>query len=77
MSKRGNGYNANRLSHVIIFVELILLVAVGVQIFTGIKLYLLKRKIQGHFFHQLQIWTGLYLAFFLAIHVGAVPMSLS
>lgn len=64
--------NILRIVYRNIFIELILLGAVGFQIFTGIKLYLLKRKVKGHFFHQLQIWTGLYLAFFLVIHVGAV-----
>lgn len=64
--------NTLRMVYRNIFIELIILVAVGFQIFTGIKLYLSKRKVKGHFFHQLQIWTGLYLAFFLVIHVGAV-----
>ena len=55
-----------------IIVETILLTAVFVQIFSGLKLFFLKRKSLDNFFDKLQIWTGLYLAFFLCIHVGAV-----
>lgn len=53
-------------------VETILLSAVFVQIISGIKLFISKRKSKNEFFDKLQIWTGLYLAFFLIIHVGAV-----
>lgn len=52
--------------------ETILLIAVFVQIISGIKLYLTKRKSNNNFNEQLQIWSGLYLAFFLLIHVSAV-----
>ncbi|MEE9348579.1 MAG: hypothetical protein V3U80_00875 [Flavobacteriaceae bacterium] len=52
--------------------ETILLFAVAVQIFSGIKLFLKKRKTKSDFFGKLQIWTGLYLAFFLVIHLSAV-----
>jgi len=57
-----------------IFVESILLVAILVQIYSGIKLFLSKRKAKNAFFDKLQIWSGLYLAFFLLMHVGAVLM---
>ncbi len=53
-------------------VETILLIAVVVQIISGIKLFFAKRKSTNNFYERLQIWTGLYLAFFLVIHVGAV-----
>ncbi len=52
--------------------ESILLFAVAIQIVSGIKLFLRKRKVVSDFFQRLQKWTGLYLAFFLLIHVGAV-----
>ncbi len=55
-----------------IVVETILLFAVGIQIISGIKLFLKKRKTISDFFERLQIWTGLYLAFFLLIHLSAV-----
>ena len=55
-----------------ILVETILLVAVAIQIITGIKLFLKKRKTAFGFFDKLQIWTGLYLASFLIFHVSVV-----
>ncbi len=55
-----------------IFIETILLVAVLVQIISGLKLFKSNRKIAITGFEKLHIWTGLYLAFFLVIHVGAV-----
>ena len=55
-------------------VETILLTAVLVQIISGLKLFFTKRKLVSNFFDRLQVWTGLYLAFFLLIHVGAVLM---
>lgn len=53
-------------------VEIILLLAVSTQIFTGLRLFSAKRRTATHFFEQLQNWTGLYLALFLIIHIGAV-----
>jgi hypothetical protein len=55
-----------------IFVETILLVAVFIQIISGLKLFKLNRKIATSQFEKLQIWTGLYLAIFFIIHLGAV-----
>lgn len=55
-----------------IVVETILLIAVLVQIISGLKLFFSKRKLENSPYEKLQIWTGLYLAFFLVIHVGAV-----
>ncbi len=54
------------------FIETILFTAVGVQIFSGLSLFFSKRKTSINFFGKLQIWTGLYLAIFLIIHIGAV-----
>lgn len=53
-------------------VETVLLIAVLTQIISGLKLYFSQRKKATNFYKKLQIWTGLYLAFFLLIHVGAV-----
>lgn len=52
--------------------ETILLFVLIVQIISGIKLFLKKRKTASTFFERLQIWTGLYLAIFLLIHLCAV-----
>ena len=52
--------------------ETILLLAVVVQIISGLKLYFSKSKAVSNHFEKLQIYSGLYLAFFLLIHVGAV-----
>jgi len=61
-----------RLGYRNVFVETILLLAVAVQIISGLKLFFVKRKAQNDFYGKLQIWTGLYLAFFFLIHIGAV-----
>jgi len=55
-----------------IIVETILLTAVFTQIISGIKLFFSKRQLVENNYEKLQVWTGLYLAFFLLIHVGAV-----
>ena len=55
-----------------VFAETILLFAVVIQIFSGLKLFFRKQKSLSNHFDKLQVWTGLYLAFFLVIHVGAV-----
>jgi len=55
-----------------VLVETILLFAVALQIFTGIRLFIKKRNKGSDRFEKLQIWTGLYLAFFLIIHLSAV-----
>jgi hypothetical protein len=54
------------------FVETILLISVLVQIISGFKLFKTHRKIATTNFEKLHIWTGLYLAVFLMIHVSAV-----
>lgn len=55
-----------------IIAEIVLLFAVLIQIFSGIKLFFKKRKNATDFFEKLQIWTGLYLAIFFLIHLSAV-----
>lgn len=53
-------------------VEVILLMAVLVQIISGLKLFFIKRKTANSFFERLHVWSGAYLAFFLIIHLSAV-----
>lgn len=53
-------------------VESLLLLAVIIQIVSGLNLAFTKRKVSVSKFEKLQIWSGLYLAFFLIIHVSAV-----
>ena len=52
--------------------ELVLLSAVMIQIISGVRLAFRKRKTVKGFFERLQIWTGLYLALFLVIHLSAI-----
>ena len=53
-------------------VETVLLLAAALQIFSGLKLIAKFRTTNTHFFDTLRVWSGLYLAGFLLIHVGAV-----
>jgi protocatechuate 3,4-dioxygenase beta subunit len=55
-----------------LIVEVMLLLAVLLQIYTGIILLLYKKIQQYNFFEKLQVWSGGYLAFFLLVHVSAV-----
>lgn len=64
--------SALRIFYRNIFAETLLLSAVAVQIYSGLKLVTIKRQTAKTFFEKLQIWTGLYLSFFFLIHVGAV-----
>jgi len=61
-----------RIAYRNILVETILLTIVFVQIISGLKLFFSKRKLIENYYEKMQIWTGLYLAFFLMIHVVAV-----
>lgn len=54
------------------FVEAIVLLAVFIQITSGLRLFSEKRKKVIGAFETLQIWTGLYLSVFLLIHLTAV-----
>lgn len=54
------------------FVETILLIAVVVQIISGLKLFRIIRKTSNTAYEKLHIWSGLYLAIFLIIHVFSV-----
>jgi hypothetical protein len=64
--------NIFRYAYRNIFIETILLLAVLVQVITGLKLFILNRKIAQTNFDKLHFWTGLYLAVFFIIHLGAV-----
>lgn len=55
-----------------IFVEPILLLAVIVQIISGLKLFRINRKTATSQFEKLHVWTGLYLAIFFIIHLSAI-----
>ena len=55
-----------------IFAETLLLAAVFVQIISGINLFRVSRKTATTGFEKLHVWTGLYLALFFIIHLGAV-----
>lgn len=52
--------------------ETILLSVVAIQVVSGINLYRSKRTGTHSLFEKIHIWSGLYLAFFLLIHVSAV-----
>ncbi len=55
-----------------VFVETVLLLAVTVQIISGLRLLLSKQKKEWTGYARWQAWSGFYLAIFLIIHVGAV-----
>jgi hypothetical protein len=54
------------------FIETVLLLAVAIQIVSGIKLFKAGRRTATTWFDKLQIWSGLYLAIFFIIHLSAV-----
>ncbi|EZH73830.1 hypothetical protein ATO12_18025 [Aquimarina atlantica] len=61
-----------RLVYRNIFAETLLLIAVFIQIFSGVRLFLRRRKNTTGFFEKLQLWSGLYMAIFFVFHLGAV-----
>lgn len=64
--------NALRPIYRNIIIETLLILAVIIQIFSGIRLFSINRKRATTFFDKLQLWSGLYLALFLVIHLSAV-----
>jgi hypothetical protein len=64
--------NTLRLFYRNLFIESILLLAVFIQIFSGLKLFKINRKIAASNFEKIQIWSGLYLAIFFIIHLSAI-----
>lgn len=61
-----------RLIYRNVFVETILILSVFIQIISGIKLFIDKRKIALTHFDKIQLWSGLYLAVFFTFHLTAV-----
>ncbi|WP_206513854.1 hypothetical protein [Pseudoflavitalea rhizosphaerae] len=64
--------NSLRIVYRNAFVETIILLSVLLQIVSGLYLFKKQKRTVTKSFDKLQIWTGLYLAFFFLVHVGAV-----
>lgn len=64
--------NTLRLFYRNIFIETILMSAVGLQIVTGIKLFFKARKTATTLTAKMQLWSGIYLAMFFIMHLSAV-----
>ena len=54
------------------FMEPVLLLAVLLQIYSGLRMYWPLRKAKLDFWYTLKIRSGLYLSFFFILHVAAV-----
>lgn len=52
--------------------EICLLLAVSIQVASGVRLWISKRNAVSSTFDKLQLWSGMYLAFFFIIHISAV-----
>lgn len=63
---------AFRLFYRNVVIEAVLLIAVLVQIFSGLTLFWKSGKTAISGFDKLHRWTGLYLAIFFVIHVSSV-----
>jgi hypothetical protein len=61
-----------RLFYRNIGVELLLLLMLVIQIVSGISLFFVNRKTATTQFEKLHVWSGLYLAIFLLIHLTAI-----
>lgn len=55
-----------------IFAEIVLLLAIVTQIFSGIQLFRDRYKKSKIFFEKIQVWSGLYMALFFVIHLSAI-----
>lgn len=64
--------NTLRIFYRNILAETILLLAVVLQIISGLKLFKTNKKLAISKFDKLQLWTGLYLSIFFIIHLSAV-----
>ncbi len=64
--------NNLRLIYRNLLVESLLMLTIGVQLFSGLRLLTNKRRSVKTTFERIHVWSGIYLAFFLLIHVGAV-----
>lgn len=54
------------------FAEIILLIAIFIQVLSGVQQFRQQIKLATGFYERLQCWSGLYLAFFFLIHLSAV-----
>lgn len=61
-----------RLFYRNIGVELLLLAMLAIQIVSGVSLFRVNRKTAVSPFEKLHVWSGLYLAIFLLIHLTAI-----
>lgn len=64
--------NSLRLFYCNTFVETILLFVVTVQVISGLNLFKTYRKTAASYFEKIHVWSGLYLAIFLIIHLSAI-----
>lgn len=55
-----------------VVIESLLLLAVLLQVISGLRLFWQKRKTATSFYEKLQRWSGFYLAMFFVIHLSAV-----
>lgn len=55
-----------------LILESVLLIAVCVQIISGLRLFKMHMNTVVSTFDKLHLWSGLYLAIFLVIHVSAI-----
>ncbi|MTI24238.1 hypothetical protein [Fulvivirga kasyanovii] len=55
-----------------LFAEMVLLAAVFVQMFSGFTLFRRYRKYTTSKYEKLHLWSGLYMAVFLTIHLSAI-----
>ncbi|MEO0723197.1 MAG: hypothetical protein AAFZ63_01565 [Bacteroidota bacterium] len=53
-------------------IETLILAAVLIQISSGLRLFFSRKQFTHNRYQRLQHWTGLYMAVFFLIHVGAV-----
>jgi hypothetical protein len=54
------------------FIEMLLMLCVGFQVFSGISLWRTRKGNTQNIFEKLQLWSGLYLSLFLVGHPIAV-----
>lgn len=64
--------NTLRVFYRHIVIEIILMIAVALQIISGLKLFNHARKFAITIFEKIHIGTGLYLSLFLVIHLSAI-----
>ncbi|MFS0489206.1 hypothetical protein [Leadbetterella byssophila] len=55
-----------------IVVETLLLCSVSIQIFSGLRLVYKRKTLKLSFFQIIQNYSGLYLSFFLLVHLSAI-----